>query len=316
MISLLNSSYLEKLVEILDKLNIEFKVSGDTPNTLQIIEPNIGNNKQIFIDDMENDFLEELGVPIYCCYVKIYGGLGNQLFQLCTAKAYCKRENKRLKILTCEEKRGYHWDTALEEYKQFVSKKPPSKEIKVYREPFFNYKKIPSYDQDVLIDGYFQSSKYFDDFVPKVCLPENSRFPDNYVIVHARRGDYCYPPYNVLFHNPQPDEYYFKAKKFIEENEISNPRYILLSDDDNYWKQSPVFKKSDHEILNKDMYSTLSIFKAGKNFIISNSTFAWWGVYLNDRNPEEKMVIAPEKWFGPAFTDNWTDIYEKNWIRL
>jgi len=50
-----------------------------------------------------------------------------------------------------------------------------------------------------------------------------------------------------------------------------------------------------------------------KNLILSNSTFAWWGAYLNQNN---STIIIPDPWFGPAYTDKNTEgLYYKTWIK-
>jgi hypothetical protein len=48
--------------------------------------------------------------------------------------------------------------------------------------------------------------------------------------------------------------------------------------------------------------------------IISNSTFSWWGAWLN--NNQNKKVIAPSLWFGELIKHPTTDIIPKEWIKL
>jgi hypothetical protein len=50
------------------------------------------------------------------------------------------------------------------------------------------------------------------------------------------------------------------------------------------------------------------------NFVISNSSFSWWAAYLS-RHPQ-KIVIAPETWFGPECPHEWESMYCKDWIIL
>ena len=50
------------------------------------------------------------------------------------------------------------------------------------------------------------------------------------------------------------------------------------------------------------------------HFILSNSSFSWWGAYLSQY--ENKVIVAPETWFGPDAPQNWQDIYCKDWIVL
>lgn len=247
------------------------------------------------------------------CYVYITGGLGNQLFQIATGMAYAKRTGKIFRILIKgNNERGFHWNETLVNFQQYLTNQI-EKDAKYYAEPCFNYREIPHVEGNIVLDGYFQSSKYFSNItVDNLFINHWDKLPKNYVIVHARRGDYCRDAWMISFHNPQPDSYYERAKKYVSER-IEKPKYILLSDDQDYWKNSEVFKGEDHEIMNENMYDTLGIMVAGNNFIMSNSTFAWWGVYLSGR---DGIVIAPKDWFGPSFHQSWSDIYEDDFVIL
>jgi hypothetical protein len=53
------------------------------------------------------------------------------------------------------------------------------------------------------------------------------------------------------------------------------------------------------------------------HFIIANSTFSWWAAYLSNKEIiSNKIVIAPENWYGEKWTEKWEDIYPDEWIKV
>ena len=68
------------------------------------------------------------------------------------------------------------------------------------------------------------------------------------------------------------------------------------------------YSQYDNEILD------LSLMSICDNNIISNSSFSWWGAYLNKN--KNKTVIAPNQWFGPNGPKDTQDIIPENWIKL
>ena len=93
---------------------------------------------------------------------------------------------------------------------------------------------------------------------------------------------------------------------------VSNPIFLLVSDESQYWNEID-FNKTEFFILNnEDEINTIGLIQQFKYFIIANSSYSWWGAWLSD----PKMVIAPSKWFGPIGPQNYKDIYIPSWILI
>ena len=69
---------------------------------------------------------------------------------------------------------------------------------------------------------------------------------------------------------------------------------------------------NNYTIINDTDINTFIILQQFNNFIMSNSTFIWWVVWLADA----KNVIVPSKWFGPDGPSKYNDIYEDNWTKI
>ena len=270
--------------------------------------------------------------------VNIKGGLGNQLFQIATAYAYSQKYNGQLKLFKnkrTSDGRDMYWDSILYRLKPYLVDSLPTT-LQYYTEKGpAQYDCLPQLTENgILLDGYFQSSKYFGTesikqqikelFKPSKELLENIlkkynsllKMKQNIVCVHARRTDYLKNQTIIDIHNPQPLEYYIHATEYISKI-VENPIYVLISDDVQYWKDNiqniPQFSKDNTIFIeNETDINTLCLMQQFYHFIIANSTFSWWGAWLaNSQN-----VIAPSKWFGPKGPQNYDDIYEKSWIRL
>ena len=76
---------------------------------------------------------------------------------------------------------------------------------------------------------------------------------------------------------------------------ITNCAFIKVTDDVEDWKQ-------------------LLLMSACGNNIIANSSFSWWGAYLNT-NPT-KIVCYPEIWFGPKVTHDTRDLFPESWTKI
>lgn len=133
----------------------------------------------------------------------------------------------------------------------------------------------------------------------------------NSISVHIRRGDYL--RYSHKF-KILDQRYYNQAVKKIEEK-IKNPIYYIFSDDVDYVKNNyqNIFKKAIYISGNNIFdHEELWLMSQCKNNIIANSTFSWWGAWLNN-NPE-KIVIAPKKYRND--NKDITGLFPKKWIIL
>lgn len=205
----------------------------------------------------------------------------------------------------------------------------PYKNRKVYHEHFFQYN--PSFfrlGSDVYLDGYFQSEKYFrhiSNMIKKefslkgesssVFKKFSSVITENNAIsIHFRRGDYItHKGINSIFGVPSL-QYYQDAVNRIT-MQVVNPIFFIFSNDIPWVKKNfkipfPIVYVTDSELK---FYEEMVLMSLCKHNIIANSSFSWWGAWLN--NNKEKVVIAPKRWFS-WWKLNCKDIIPPEWITL
>lgn len=215
--------------------------------------------------------------------------------------------------------------------KRFL-RKPP---LKIFRkknlvvEPSFNYwDGLRQLNDCVYLDGYWQSERYFNDYAEIVRndFSFNLPFSDqnlvlahkissvNSVSLHVRRGDYVTNAKNA-FIGSCPLNYYEKAISFIKSS-IQTPLFFVFSDDIN-WVKSNLKLDASAVLVNhndgSESYNDMRLMSMCKHQIIANSSFSWWGAWLNEN--QNKIVIAPKKWFATDKFDS-SDLLPPSWIRL
>lgn len=255
--------------------------------------------------------------------IKLQGGMCNYLFQIAAAYAYSKKHNKELFLI---EEDSVKVHQHISSYKDNIlnkitfSKKEPINWT-VYKEPGFNYTEIPFIEGDVYLANYFQSEKYFLEYEKEIrelfSFPEDivNRIKEKYkdlllqntCSIHVRRGDYL----NFPNHHPvQNMNYYMKAVKKIGIDKT----YLFFSDDIEYCKEN--FNMLPNCVFvekNKD-YEDLILMMNCDHQIMANSSFSWWGTFLN--NNTDKIVIAPSNWFGKDLPNDTKDLYCEGWIKI
>lgn len=277
---------------------------------------------------------------------KLQGGLGNQLFQIYTTIAYASQTNKKFFFLNIHElkssvtDRHTYWDSFLKSLKPFLIDPELINKDKLLliKEKGFTYDMLPlpiSEKKINILNGYFQSYKYFDHYfqtinrllkidVIKVELTNkyrkliNDDFPTS---IHFRLGDYkkLSDHYVIL-----SVDYYRAALKcllltnlvtkvlyFCEEQDLEDVEAtiaILETDFPNI-----KFIRAEPELEDSEQLILMSLCR---NNIIANSTFSWWGAYLNTYR--QKKVIYPATWFGQKLqkTHDTKDLFPEDWIKI
>lgn len=171
--------------------------------------------------------------------------------------------------------------------------------------------------QNIEFYGYFQSSKNFlgfdekikslfnptDEFINKIETIYPKIKNPNTISIHIRRGDYLTIPHVLPV---QPLSYYETCLSYFTEYDD----VFIFSDDKDWVKEN--FKNEKYIIVNNlEDYEELWMMSLCNHNIISNSTFSWWGSFLNN-NPN-KRVLSPSIWFGQYGPNPHDSIYEKNW---
>jgi hypothetical protein len=294
--------------------------------------------------------------------VRLRGGLGNQLFQYAAAKALAEHHDTELKLdlytYTRHKYRKFELskfnidaaEATRSEVHRFTGSNPLTRYVnkrenyfrcpEVFAQPHYHfYTDFFSLPGDLYLSGYWQSEKYFFPFsdlirsqiTPKAPLDahnvslQNKMMSENSVAVHVRRGDYTAADYSSFF-GLLPREYYDSAFAKMREN-ISNPVFYIFSDDPAWCRENFVginVSVVDHN-RGDDAFKDMVLMGSCKNNIIANSTFSWWGAWLNS-NPQKK-VIAPQTWFRtnyltrkePAYPSrfyNTKDLIPDGWLRL
>jgi hypothetical protein len=136
----------------------------------------------------------------------------------------------------------------------------------------------------------------------------------NAISLHVRRGDYASNPQNIATHGLCSIDYYQAAIKHMVE-QVKNPYFFVFSDD-SAWVTSNLKIDFLHQYVDhnhgKESYNDMHLMSLCKHNIIANSSFSWWGAWLNQN--AEKIVFAPKQWFSKS-TDT-IDLIPSNWIRI
>ncbi|MEI8128334.1 MAG: alpha-1,2-fucosyltransferase [bacterium] len=190
----------------------------------------------------------------------------------------------------------------------------------------FNKKLFSSPDY-FYYDGYFQNEKYFKDAREELLKAFSLNLPvdeqnqgvldeilkTDSVSLHVRRGDYVTLECAKDFHGTCSIEYYQKAIEYIAKK-VKNPHFFLFSDDIPWVAENLKLEYPCTIVdFNQDKsWMDLELMKNCKHNIIANSSFSWWGAWLNQNPP--KIVVAPRQWTAKKVKK--CGIIPPEWIKL
>lgn len=280
------------------------------------------------------------------------GGLGNQMFQYACGYSLAKdyKSTNKLDISYYSSIPSNHTkrvfelsqfnisssvakDSEIKELirrKNYISKSIGNIISKIYT-IFTGIYPIEKYfgAKNLYLDGYFQSEKFFikyrKDILKEFTLKKDLETKEyrkvsemiksnkDSISIHIRRGDYVTDAKTAKHHGVLGIEYYKQALEMFN----TQKSYIYIFSDDIDWvKNNFAFLPKNTYFVSKHKFNPaqeIVLMSLCKHNIIANSSFSWWGAWLNEN--KDKKVIAPKKWTQTLLSIN-TSITPKDWYRI
>lgn len=199
----------------------------------------------------------------------------------------------------------------------------------VFKERFFHFDPdVLCLPENICLLGYWQSERYFADIKDMIRTEFRVKIPleglnqglaeqiceTESVSIHVRRGDYVSNHVTAAYHPACGIEYYHRAVNYI--SEYCKKLHFYIFSDDPAWVESNLHIPYPATLVKHNghcAYDDLRLMSLCRHNIIANSSFSWWGAWLN-RN-QDKIVVAPRLWFSdPAI--NTSDLIPVGWIRI
>jgi len=269
--------------------------------------------------------------------VELKGGLGNQLFQIAAGYAYAKRFSLELcfpRIWNCRQDRQPIWNTYFKDslHRFSLLEKSSFETVRWHTlsEEGFAYKDLEAPPRGLpfyKLNGYFQSSRYFQAVQEEVrdllhiplwlsvqandVLIEQQVNPDeDWIGAHVRRGDYI----NAAdFHVTTTKEYFEGARSHIQQK-AGYSRVCWITEDPQWVSQ--MLAKDGDQIISGDTLSDFATLAKFKHLILSNSSFSWWAAWLNPLKHKNRIICAPNKWFGHKGPQDFATVFEADWTLI
>ena len=274
----------------------------------------------------------------------LMGGLGNQIFQIFATISYAIKSRNQFKFTDKTQLGGgsttlryTFWNSFFSNLKPFITSTfPPLHTIKEKGFPYSELLVLEMMNRDVLLFGYFQSYKYFQEHYDIICrligldkmkveLLTNvnlvGRSLEKTISMHFRLGDY-----KKLqdFHPIATYEYYEGALTYIQKaNQYEEFTVHFFCEDDDLHEVQITIKKMEKQFPRYNFvrvdnsladWQQMLLMSCCHHNIIANSSFSWWGAYFNSR--EDKIVCYPSLWFGEKANIDTRDLCPPGWVKI
>ena len=277
-------------------------------------------------------------------FARLFGGLGNQMFQYAAGKALADRlgVDLALDFRTIDHRGTRRLTHVFDLDIQDAAKLPPAKHEnavryalwrsmgkspKFRRETGLGYNPgFETWGNDSYLHGYWQSEAYFtsiSDHIRHAFVPTPTASQANVAIadqiaartsisLHVRRGDYL----ALGAHGVCSEAYYNAALDEIVKR-LDTPASVFVFSDDPQWAHDNLplpYEKIVVDINGPETdYDDMRLMSKCQHNVIANSSFSWWGAWLNS-NPS-KIVTAPTNWFAAGGMEN-PDILPDSWLAV
>lgn len=226
--------------------------------------------------------------------VFINGGMGNQLFQLAALIHISRKTGRKGYIQTLKNPSPHssvpYFDTIFREFRQLHASIKPTLFITEPSLSYVDWRPILYRKPNPEIHGYLQDWRYVDnDFIQHLWFPNDvTKKYENVkqgIFLHIRGGDYVGDP----FHNIGLDAYYERAIAMFP-----GAHFFVVTNDHDYAMKRPFMANLNHTFVMESEIDTLYFMSQCAGGICANSSFSWWGAFLN---PHRKIVM-PDRWFS------------------
>ena len=238
--------------------------------------------------------------------VNLMGGLGNQLFQLAGLQHLATKTGRVAKLVNpgvgSPHSSISYWTTIFSKWAKLGTGRFDTY-VDEYRNNMLYTDWVPilSKATSTLFTGYFQDHRYVaDDFVDTLVLPTEvlDRYPDigSKVFIHVRGGDYA----GNADLDVNLDKYYARAVA-----KFPGASFVVFTNDEPFLLARPWLDGLDYTIVRENELDTLTLMSKCAGAICANSTFSWWGAWLN-RN---RTIVFPSRWVNPSAKHKYQGLY-------